>query len=109
MDNLLKTVIDDKFKIGTFQSNYSSEYREQFFKLFDTRGNLVHKNQKEELKRFFSQVPTKEQKLMLPINCEYNVQLSQNKFLRQLLKEKYLKIVRKYRFSNKRKSYLVKV
>lgn len=109
MDNLLKTVIEDSFEIGKFQANYSFEYRAQFFKLFDARNKLVAKNQKEDLKRFFSQVPLKEQRLMLPINCEYNVQLSQNKYLRQLLKEKYIKIVRKHRYSNKKLSCLVKV
>lgn len=84
----------NNYKIGVFQGKNADSYRTQFYSIFGYGCNHSIKNQKSLLKQWFDQVSLEGTNVELCINKSHNIQLKDNKYLKQLVKEKYVKLIR---------------
>lgn len=98
-----------KYEIGKFEGKSSDSYRTQFYSIFGWGDGRYIKNEKSLLKSWFDQISLDGNKVQLCINRSHNIQLKENKYLKQLLREKYIKIVRETLTNKTGTSYLVKV
>lgn len=97
-----------KYKIGVFQGKDHYAYRSQFYFLFGSGSRDSIKNPKSLMKEWFNQVSLDGKPVRLCVNKTHNIQLSESPVLRQLIKEKHIKVVRTFDSPRTRYSYLVK-
>lgn len=102
------SLTSEAYKIGVFQGKDYLSYRLQFYHLFGWGAKDSTKNPKACMKEWFNQKSLDGKYVRLYINKTHNVQLSQSPILRQLLKEKHIKVVRTFDSPRTRYSYLVK-
>lgn len=56
--------------------------------------SLSQKHYKSEVKKWFKQLDSEGNPVVLKCNTRYSIQLKDNKILQSLLKEKYIKLIR---------------
>lgn len=113
MDKLQKVLKEESdinaYKIGVFEGKDYLDYRTQFYKIFGRGDGRNIKNEKALLKTWFDQIDLQGNRVLLCINRRHQIQLKDNKYLKQLLKEKYIKVVRDGSLPHGKSSYLIKV